>query len=89
MQEEEEEDEQELNLDDIDPRNFLEAAHELGLDEEGIRLLQQEMYNNQTQKNEEDDENQDYGHENMDENNMRNEMKDDDEIFDEENDREV
>ena len=52
MQEEEEEDqqdeeeEQELNLDDIDPRNFLEAAHELGLDEEGIRLLQQEMYNN-------------------------------------------
>jgi len=44
-------------LDDIDPRNFLEAAHELGLDEEGIRLLQQEMYNNQAQKNEEDDEN--------------------------------
>ena len=36
-----------INLDDIDPRNFLEAAHELGLDDEGIRLLQQEMYNNQ------------------------------------------
>lgn len=35
----EEEEEQELNLDDIDPRNLLEAAHELGLDEEGIRLL--------------------------------------------------
>jgi hypothetical protein len=42
-------------LDDIDPRNFLEAAHELGLDEEGIRLLQQEMYNNQALKNEDED----------------------------------
>lgn len=42
-------------MDDIDPRNFLEAAHELGLDEEGIRLLQQEMYNNQALKNEDED----------------------------------
>ena len=39
---------------------------------EGIRLLQQVMYNNQAQKNEdeEDEKNSDNGHENIDENNI-------------------